>query len=341
VFPEPRIAVVPDQVRNAGEQIIRLAVMVGIKLDDAQRYLAEVMSGVGSDGRWSAFEVVIFAPRQNLKSEFCLVRILAGLFLFNEQLIVYSAHRAATTTKLFRRLKRAVDKCPQLGGRIVRVSNRIGAESIELRSGQVVEMCARSTSSGRGYTGDLVIFDESHELDSDELAAILPMVLTRPRPQVLYALSLGNEKTSHVGGLRERALAGKPGVAWVEWSMGPDDQVSDRAVWRRCNPAVAAGRVRMERLESLYEALGEDNFAVEHLGRATWPTGAPGEWLIVGQDEWEACRASVGLFGEPGPNRDHGTDLPSREVDPFALWGPSGVPPWVRRGVITGSVVAR
>ena len=85
-----------------------------------------------------------------------------------------------------------------------------------------------------------MILDESHELDSDQLAAILPMVSTRKNPQVLYALSLGNEQTSHVGGLRERALTGRPGVCWLEWSMADDDDVGDRRVWAACNPAVDA-----------------------------------------------------------------------------------------------------
>jgi hypothetical protein len=71
VFPEPRIRVVPEQVRTAGSQIVRLAKMAGIELDDAQRLVADATAGVGADGKWAAFEAVIFAPRQNLKTEIC------------------------------------------------------------------------------------------------------------------------------------------------------------------------------------------------------------------------------------------------------------------------------
>jgi hypothetical protein len=294
VLCEPRIAVVPDQVRTAGPQIVKLAAMAGIKLDDAQRLVADATAGVGADGRWSAFEAVIFAPRQNLKTEYLIARILAGLYIFGEELIVFSAHRASTTTKVFKRLKRSIDRCPQLGARIVRVSNRIGSESVELTTGQTVEMVARSTSSGRGFTGDAVILDESHELDSDQLASILPMVSTRPNPQVLYALSFGNEQTSHVGGLRERALAGKPGVCWLEWSMADDDDVADRAVWARCNPAVPS-RISWEYLENEYRALGPERFARERLGRSEWPSGEAGEWLTIDQDAWLACASPVCL----------------------------------------------
>ena len=332
MFPEPRIKVVPEQVRTAGPQIVKLAAMAGVRLDGAQRMVADATAGVGPDGRWSAFECVVFAPRQNLKTEYLIARILAGLYLFGEELIVFSAHRASTTTKVYRRLKRAIERNPQLGGRVVRALARIGSESIELASGQSVEMVARSTSSGRGFTGDCVILDESHELDGDQLAAILPMVATRRNPQVLYALSLGNDQTSHVGGLRQRALAGKPGVCWLEWSMGDDDRVADRSVWVACNPAVAAGRITLGRLEDLYAALGEDRFAREHLGRSEWPTGEPGAWQVFSEADWLAAigpddPSSVLTRTSSGQNLE---PAPAGRFDPFEAWGPEGIPPWVR-----------
>jgi hypothetical protein len=321
---EPRIQVVPDQVRTAGPQIVSVADMAGIRLDDAQAMIASATAGVDRDGRWSAFECVIFAPRQNLKTEYLLARMLAGLFIFREELIVFSAHRASTTTKAFRRLKRAIDRNHQLGARIARVSNRIGQESIELTTGQTVEMLARSTSSGRGFTGDCVILDEAHELDGDQLAAILPMLATRRNPQVLYALSLGNEHTSHVGGLRTRALAGKPGVCWVEWSMGDDDDIGDRAVWARCNPAFPA-RISMEYMEREYQALGPVRFAQERLGKSAWPSGEVGSWQVFSQEDWEACCEPLGpeeLLAAPGPV--------VVKTPEWQSW-PDLIPPWLIR----------
>lgn len=142
----PRISVVPPSVRHAGLQITAVAKLAGIALDEEQQFLAEATSGVGADGKWAAFEAVVMGPRQSLgKTEFMLARVLAGLVVFSEELIVYSAHRASTTTKTFRRLKRAIERNPRLGARIARTSNRIGSERIELSTGQAVEMVARST----------------------------------------------------------------------------------------------------------------------------------------------------------------------------------------------------
>jgi hypothetical protein len=331
---EPRIAVVPDRVRHAGPQITRLAAMAGIHLDEEQQYLAEATSGVGADGKWSAFECTIFGPRQSLgKTEFMLARLLAGLYLFREELLVYSAHRASTTTKTFRRLKRAIERNPRLGARIARVSNRIGSERIELSTGQAVEMVARSTSSGRGFTGDFLGLDESHELDGDQLAAVLPMLSTRPNPQVLYALSMGNEQSSHLGGLRERALSGAGDVAWLEWSLADDDEIGDRRVWVACNSGYPS-RISMAYMEKEFAALGPERFARERLGKSEWPSGEPGEWQVVGKDAWEAC-AAAGTLALPDPV------LAGVAAEPYAIdasstrewesW-PDGIPPWVRRG---------
>jgi hypothetical protein len=318
--------VVPEAARHAGAQITAIAAKGGIVLDEAQQLVAAATSGAGPDGKWAAFEAVVFAPRQNLKTEFCIARILAGLFVFGEGYIVYSAHQVKTTSKTFRRLRRAIERNPRLGGRIARVSNRIGAETIELASGQVVEMVARSTNSGRGFTGDTIILDESHELDADQLAAILPMLSTVPNPQVIYALSLGNEHSSHLGGLRARALEGQPGVCWVEWSMADDDDIADRRVWAACNPAYPA-RISMQYMEREFAALGPERFARERLGKSEWPTGEPGEWQIVDEDAWSACYAPGASLGDPPALVPAAAAAPpARE---WESW-PGGIPPWLR-----------
>src|SRR5262249_15675441 len=154
-----------------------------------------------------------------------------GLFVFREDLIVYSAHQARTTAKTFGRLKRAIEHNPQLGARIARVSNRHGAEMIELATGQALECVARSTGSGPGSSGSPTILDEPHEPAADQLAPIPAMPTTRQTPQVLSALPLGNEPPPPLGGLRARALARlDPHVAWIEWSMAEGDRVDDREV---------------------------------------------------------------------------------------------------------------
>lgn len=328
---EPRISVAPDSVRSAGPAIVRIAAMGGIQLDETQAMLADAIGGKGADGRWSAYESCVYCPRQNLKTELAIARLLFGLFVAREANQVYSSHMVPSATKMFRRLVRAIDRNPALGARIVRKSNRRGSESVELSSGQLVECVARSADSGRGYTGSTVILDEAHALDSDMLGAMLPMLSTVGDPKVIYLLSLADANSLHVAGLRARALEGLPGVSWHEWSIGPDEDVEDRSVWRRCNPAVGAGRISMAFLEDEYRAMGPEVFAREHLGKSDWPTGREGEWLIVAKDDWEACAAPGASLGDPPKlvESARATSIPA-----WQEW-PDGVPPWVSRGAVS------
>jgi hypothetical protein len=331
VLCQPRVAVIPDRVRSAGPQIARIAEVAGIRLDETQAMVVDAAGGVGADGRWSAYEVGVYCARQNLKTELAIARLLFGLFVAREDHQVYSSVMVPSATKMFRRLARAIDRNPRLGGRIAKVSNRRGSESIELTTGQVVECVARSANSGRGFTGSTLIFDEAHGLDVEMLGAMLPMLSTVPNPQVWYLSSLADEGSLHIAGVRSRALAGLPGVAWLEWSIGPDEDVADRRVWARCNPAVGEGRISMAFLESEFQAMGPEVFALEHLGKSEWPTGKPGEWLSISQDAWEACLAPAGPVGGvpvPAPSRESAA-VP--EVPPVWESWPDGVPPWLRR----------
>jgi len=289
----PRIQVVPPAVRSAGEQAARLAATVGIDLDPTQRAVLEWTLGVDADRRWASFENVWMQPRQNGKSECLLVRVLAGLLLFDEGLILFSAHQARTTKELSRRLRRIISDNPGLGARVAKMSQAHGEEAIELSSGQRCQFVARSTASGRGFSGDTILLDEAQSLDTEELAAVLPALSTRRNPQVIYALSAGNESSLHLGQLRARALRGgtdAAGVCWLEWSKAEGDRPGDPAVWARCNPAYPE-RISHAYLERELAALGVEAFEKERLGVSRWPAEDTDRWQVISRAAWQACHA--------------------------------------------------
>ncbi len=118
---------------------------------------------------------------------------------------------------------------------------------------------------------------------------------TIPNPQVFYALSMGNEQSTHLGVLRRRALAAEDDhVCWIEWSMADGDRIDDRAVWAACNPAYP-DRISADYLEREWAALGSDpeKFARERLGKSYWPTDEAGLWAVIPEDVWMACSATA------------------------------------------------
>ena len=175
--------------------------------------------GKGKPPKWSAFEVGLVTPRQNGKNGILEARELAGLFLFGERLILHSAHEFKTAQEAFRRVMFLVENNDDLRKRVARVRTSHGEEGIELRDGARLRFIARSTGSGRGFSADCVILDESYALSSEAMGALLPTLSALPNPQVWYTSSAGKRDSTQLMMIRDRGRAGgDPGLAYFEWS---------------------------------------------------------------------------------------------------------------------------
>lgn len=264
----PRFGNVPPYSTSAGREAVDLAASAGLVLDPWQSYVLDVSLGERADGRWAAFEVALLVPRQNGKGAILEARELAGLFLFGERLILHSAHEFKTAQEAFRRVLALIDGSDHLrklvAPRGVRTSH--GEEGIELRSGARLRFVARSTGSGRGFSGDTVIFDEAYNLSADSMAAMLPTLSARPNPQLWYTSSAGMESSEQLTRIRDRGRTGNdPGLAYFEYAADNDADLDDEATWRDANPALGI-RIASEFVARERAALPEAEFARERLG---------------------------------------------------------------------------
>lgn len=185
----PRYRLVPPAASSAAQEAVELAASAGLHLDPWQAEVLEGALGERPDGRWTATEVGLIVPRQNGKGSILEARELAGLYLFGEQLLLHSAHEFKTAQEAFRRVLSLIQNTPDLDSRVKRVRTSHGEEGIELLSGQRLRFVARSTGSGRGFTGDLVVLDEAYNLPAEAVAALLPTLSARPNPQLWYTSS--------------------------------------------------------------------------------------------------------------------------------------------------------
>jgi hypothetical protein len=264
----PRVSHHPAFSTSAGVEAVELAASAGLILDDWQRHVLQVALGERPDGKWSAFEVAVVVSRQNGKGSIIEARELAGLFLFDEKLILHSAHEFKTAQEAFRRVLSLVQNTPDLDRLVSRVRTSHGEEGIELRTGARLRFVARSTGSGRGFSGDVVILDEAYHLGSQAMGAMLPTLATRPNPQVWYTSSAGTEDSEVLATVRERGLAGKPGrLAYLEWSAPDDADLDDRQAWAQANPSlgVPGHGIGEEFIEAERGALPEVEFRRERL----------------------------------------------------------------------------
>jgi len=289
---------------------VDLAFRAGLRLDPWQCLVLERALGVEPDGRWSAFEAGLIVARQNGKSAIFEARMLAGLFLFGEELILYSAHEFKTAGEIFRRVLALIDGTPDLRKRVKAVARSKGEEGIELLPtrqcprGQRLRFVARSTNSGRGFSGDCVFMDECQNLPDASVDAMMPTLLARPNAQLWYGGSAPDKDLApceQITRVRNRALAGGEAaerLAYFEWSAelcsdlcGPDcaehDDPADPKVWAKTNPALGSGRVTVEGIAKMYASMSPRGFARELLSVGNYPSQTGG-WDVISEAAWGA-----------------------------------------------------
>jgi hypothetical protein len=284
----PRLEVRPPWVATSGGDVADLAASCGLVLDPWQRHVLDVACAEDADGRFSAIEVGLCVPRQNGKGSCIEARLLAGLTIFDEQLLIYSAHLFDTAMQTFKRLLRLIDGDPEVAARFNRPSLSNGKEGITTRDGRELRIRARSKGGARGFTADLVVFDEAMILEQSTIGDMLPTLSARPNPQVWFCGSAGLSSSRQWASLRRRAADGGGGrFAWLEWSAPPGADRADPATWAAANPALGV-RIMPEFVETELRSMAVEEFDRERLGQ--WdPLPEDDRDPIVDPEAWARC----------------------------------------------------
>ena len=307
--PPPRLVIELPQHTNAATEAINFYHSLGRRLDPWQRLCLRIGLGELGDGRWSAFEVGIIVQRQNGKGLITECLELAALFLWGTRVIIHSAHQVDTALKAYRSMKELINVNEDLARRCKPMTD--SGSVIELVTGGRVEFKTRSGRGGRGLTGDLVVLDEALELNEEQLAALVPILLAMPYAQLWYTSTVPSHADQHLMSVRKRALSGEsPRLAWIEWGVDPGADPRDPVALWTANPALASGRLTLERLDDLLSILGTEKFLTECMG--IWPAGVEGtildpvKWKTM-LDELSARFGDVCISVDISPSRSWAT----------------------------------
>ncbi len=291
---------------------------VGEPLDEWQENVLQAALGERSDGRWAARQVGVSTPRQNGKSQLIVARALAGVLLFDEELILCSAHQQDTAREVFNRLVDILERNPKLDARVDSYGKALNREYIRFKGGQTIRFKARSTGGGRGFSADCLLLDEAQILSPAAWSAILPTLSARPNPQVWL---LGTPPTPVDDGdvfrrLRDAGHEGKDiRLAWLEWAAEPTDDLDDPETWAKANPAYGL-RIDHEAIESERTSMTDEQFALERLG--IWD-GAAGVRQVIDPESWRLAADPASMAVE---RLTLGVDVaPDRSVAAVSLAG--------------------
>jgi hypothetical protein len=260
----------------------------------------------GPDGLFRALEVCLVVPRQNGKSAVLAALAVAAPFVFGARLVMYSAHEFKTALETYQMCSRMVQDGPLRD--LWLKDRRSGVETgIEFKDGQRIRFLARSRSSGRGFSSDLVILDEAFSLHQEQLGALLPTLSARPNPQVWLGSSAAMHDSDALHNLTARAKSGDPGrLAYMEWSVEPGTALDDRAGWAQANPALGY-RLTERFIETELAAMPAREFERERLGVADDADGMQqldvARWMSLIDGDSEVLRP-LGFGLDVTPERD-------------------------------------
>jgi phage terminase large subunit-like protein len=253
--------------------------------DDWQKAVLDSWLSVDDEGLWAASRCGLLVPRQNGKNALLEMRELYGLVVIGER-ILHTAHQQKTARKSFQNLVACFEQ-KELRGLVREVYSALGREGVYLKNGGSIEYVARTRSSARGYTVDVLVCDEDQYLSDEQYEALIPTISAAPlrNPQTIM---VGTPPVSDIEAevfsrMRKDAIEGRTdGLSWFEWSAGEIGDVFDRTRWRATNPALGT-RLSERVVADEAASMSKEGFARERLG--WWPEAS--STALIAPHEWE------------------------------------------------------
>ena len=237
----PRIHTPLNDLPSRGFELIDLAADLKIELMPWQKFALEHTHKVKADGRWASPINCIVVARQNGKSFLQQIRILGGLFLWDEPLQIGSAHRLSTSLEQFRAMVQIIEGSDNLAKQVKKIRWQHGGEEIETMSGNRFIVRAGG-SAARGVSRPSTIhLDELREMtDIESFASLRYTLMAASNPLVMAYTNAGDHSSVVLNDFRNRALARIAGaddeIGYFEWSA-PTDEISVENA-RHANPAM-------------------------------------------------------------------------------------------------------
>lgn len=359
----PRVEVHPPYAYSLAPVAVDLAGYAGLVLERWQRDGMELLCARRDDDMWACPEYAEIVGRQNGKGAIAEARALAGLLVFGEELILWTAHEVKTAMRAFRRLKRLIRALGEQVGDdenrwliederispdpiLVKFCNQNGDEGFErLERGEAVQelkYVARSKGSGRGFSSDLLVIDETYAYTNEQNEAVFSTMSARANPQIVYTSTppLTGTTGEVLFAIRERALTGDPDLAYRDWGLeGELEQLDellkqwgtdlrDPRLAARSNPAFGGPRLSPAFVaREARGGLSRLGYARERLG--LWPKNLhAGGAMVLPLDWWNArLDPSSVAKGLLGVGLDAAPDLMSAAVG-MAGWREDGRRHW-------------
>lgn len=301
----PAFLTVPARVGSFGDEAADLSATYGRSLDEEQRLACDVFNSYTAGGDWAALESAIIAPRQNGKTDGPVTAsVMAELFLFDADSIIWTAHRVFALREAHTSVKAAIDGTPALSRRTKRVGESADDLCVELMSGASLKFLVRSGQAGRSLHSKTIVFDEALYLSGSMMGALIPTLATRRNARIIYASSAAKPESDQLHALIARGRSGDPTLGFVEYAasgswadpgcardgcsheLGVDGcRLDDEGAWAAASFALGR-RITVDRLRKFRRAMPPLEFGREFLG---WHESESAGEAVIPPAAWAAC----------------------------------------------------
>ena len=281
-----------------------------------------------SDGCVFRFRtVLLLVARQNGKSTLLTVLILWRMFQDGARMILETHATTEHARAAWEEAVAVADAIPELSDEIAKINEGKGSELLLLDGGERFKIATANRRGGRGFRGDLVIFDELREhQDWRAWSATSKTTLARKRAQVWGVSNAGDLTSVVLRHVRKVAIAHITGqaledvpaeiadtidldsIGLFEWSAGTIDGredgaprgIWDREGWAQANPSMGYTELDERAIANAAATDPEWEFRTEVLcqfvnlaGAGPFPNGS-----------WQSSQDSKAARLERGVTRD-------------------------------------
>ena len=212
-----------------------------------QKYFLNEALKVDDQNNFVYRQACLVCARQNGKSHLVRMRILAGLYLFDEKLQVATAQNRDQSLEQFRQVVSVIENYDWLRKKVKHITRANGREEIQLLEkygGHRYKIIAPNSSGARGLTADVIYIDEVRQHKTfDAFSALQFTTQTRKNSQSFYLSNAGDHSSVVLNALRQRGLdkienkTDEP-FLFMEWSAKPNRKLNDIEGWKEANPAL-------------------------------------------------------------------------------------------------------